>query len=106
MMSSYAWILKVRPGYEEEYKHRHDELWPEMDAALRASGLKSYHIFRHGLDLFGYFETDNLQTTIDFLKDDPVNAKWSEYMAPIMEVDIDSSTGFPFLLSKQWSLDQ
>ena len=45
LMASYAWILKVRPGYEEEYKRRHDELWPEMDAALRASGLTSYHIF-------------------------------------------------------------
>jgi L-rhamnose mutarotase len=104
-MASYAWILKVRPGYEDEYKRRHDELWPEMDATLRASGLKSYHIFRHGLDLFGYFETDDLQATMAYLKDDPVNAKWGEYMAPIMEIDIDIATGFPFLLPKQWSLD-
>ena len=29
-MSNYAWVLEVRPGYEEEYKKRHDELWPEM----------------------------------------------------------------------------
>jgi L-rhamnose mutarotase len=26
-------------------------------------------------------------------------------MAPIMQIDIDSRTGFPFLLPKQWSLD-
>ena len=24
-MRHYAWILEVRPGYEEEYKKRHDE---------------------------------------------------------------------------------
>jgi L-rhamnose mutarotase len=104
-MASYAWVLGVRPGYEDEYKRRHDLLWPEMDAALRQSGIRNYHIFRHGLTLFGYFETDDLQATIDCLKVDPVNAKWSEYMGPIMQIDIDSQTGFPFLLPKQWSLD-
>ena len=26
----YMWILEVRTGYEEEYKKRHDEIWPEM----------------------------------------------------------------------------
>ena len=104
-MGAYAWVLKVRPGYEEEYKRRHDELWPEMDAALRASGITSYTIFRHGLTLFGYFETDDLTATTEALKTDPVNAKWGEYMTPIMEIDIDPATGFPFLLPKQWSLN-
>lgn len=104
-MASYAWVLGVRPGCEEEYKQRHDELWPEMDATLRKSGIRNYHIFRHGLTLFGYFETDDLQATIDYLKTDPVNAKWSESMAPIMQIDINPRTGFPFLLPKQWSLD-
>ncbi|HFB54523.1 MAG TPA: L-rhamnose mutarotase [Hellea balneolensis] len=105
-MASYAWVLEVRTGYEEEYKRRHDEIWPEMDAALRAAGIKSYHIFRHGLTLFGYFETDDLDATIRALADDPVNARWSEYMGPIMKIDIDSSTNFPFLLPKQWSLNK
>ncbi len=104
-MASYAWVLGVRPGYEAEYKQRHDELWPEMDATLRRSGIRNYHIFRHGLTLFGYFETDDLQATINYLKTDPINVKWSESMAPLMQIDIDSRTGFPFLLPKQWSLD-
>ncbi|MCU0829427.1 MAG: L-rhamnose mutarotase [Tabrizicola sp.] len=104
-MASYAWVLGVRPGCEEEYKQRHDDLWPEMDATLRKSGIRNYHIFRHGLTLFGYFETDDLQATIDYLKADPINAKWSESMAPIMQIDINPRTGFPFLLPKQWSLD-
>jgi L-rhamnose mutarotase len=104
-MTSYAWVLGVRPGYEDEYRKRHDELWPEMDAALRASGIRNYHIFRHGLTLIGYFETDDLAATIAYLKDDPVNARWGAHMADIMVIDIDSRTGFPFLLPKQWSLD-
>ena len=104
-MGSYAWVLGVRPGYEEEYKRRHDALWPEMDAALRASGITSYTIFRHGLTLFGYFETADIARTIAVLRDDPVNRRWSELMAPIMQIDTDSQTGFPFLLPKQWSLN-
>lgn len=104
-MASHAWVLGVRPGYEDDYKRRHDELWPEMDACLRAAGIRNYHIFRHGLTLFGYFETDDLDRTIAILRDDPVNQRWSEHMADIMVVDIDPRTGFPFLLPKQWSLD-
>jgi L-rhamnose mutarotase len=103
-MAPYAWVLKVKPGYEEEYKRRHDELWPEMDAALRAAGITSYSIFRYGLTLFGYFETDDIERTIAILGNDEVNRRWSEYMAPIMEVDIDPATGFPYLLPHQWSL--
>lgn len=105
-MASYAWNLKVRPGYEDEYKKRHDEIWPEMTETLKRSGIRNYHIFKFGLELFGYFETDDLDATIAYLKEDPVNARWGEWMAPIMQIDIDEQTGFPFLLPKQWSLDE
>ena len=97
-MTSYAWVLEVRPGYEEEYLKRHDEIWPEMTAALKQSGIRNYNIFRHGLTLFGFFETDDLEQTQKFLADNDVNARWSEYMAPIMKVDIDPTTQFPYLL--------
>lgn len=43
-MASYAWILEVRPGYEELYKLRHDAIWPEMLAELRAAGVHNYNI--------------------------------------------------------------
>ena len=44
-MSNYAWVLEVRPGYEEEYKKRHDELWPEMKEMLSDAGIRNYNIF-------------------------------------------------------------
>jgi L-rhamnose mutarotase len=105
-MPGYAWVLGVKPGYEDEYKRRHDELWPEMAATLRASGITSYTIFRHGLTLLGYFETDDLAATIAYLRDSEVNRRWSEHMAPIMTIEIDPATGFPYLLPKQWSLNR
>ncbi len=97
-LKPYAWVLYVRPGYEQEYQKRHDELWPEMCAELDAAGIKTYHIFRYGLTLFGYFETADLAATQAYLAQSETNAKWSDYMAPIMQVDIDPATRFPYLL--------
>jgi len=104
-MNSYAWVLKIRPGYEDEYKRRHDEIWPDMSQALRESGIRNYNIFRYGLTLFGYFETDNFEETACYLADNDVNKRWAEYMAPIMDVEIDPSTDFPYLLPKVFHAD-
>lgn len=101
-MTGYAWVLEVRPGYEEEYLARHRDIWPEMVAALKAAGVSNYNIFRHGLTLFGYFETDDLEATKAKLATDPVNRKWGEWMGPIMKIEIDPSTQFPYLLPKQF----
>ncbi|MGD1886186.1 MAG: L-rhamnose mutarotase [Cohaesibacteraceae bacterium] len=103
-MAGYAWVLEVRPGYEEEYKKRHDEIWPDMLEALKKAGISNYNIFRHGLTLFGYFETDDLEATMAALADDPVIAIWAEWMCPIMKIEIDEQTQFPFLLPKQFCM--
>lgn len=105
-MPAYAWVLGVRPGYEDEYRKRHAEIWPEMETALKAAGITSYSIFRHGLTLFGYFETDDLGATIAALRESEVNRRWAEYMAPIMDIQADPATGFPYLLPKQWTLGE
>jgi L-rhamnose mutarotase len=104
-MAGYAWVLGVRPGYEDEYVRRHREIWPEMVEALRSAGIRNYSIFRHGLTLFGYFETDDVEETQRYLAEDATNRRWSEWMAPIMKVDIDPTTDFPYLLPLQWHMD-
>jgi L-rhamnose mutarotase len=104
-MAQYAWVLEVRPGYEEEYKRRHDEIWPEMTYALKEAGIRNYTIFRHGLTLFGFFETDDIAKTQAYLAQSETNRRWGEWMAPIMKVEIDPSTEFPYLLPLQWHMD-
>ena len=91
-MGQHAWVLEVRPGYEEEYKKRHDEIWPEMVDALKKAGIRNYSIFRHGLTLFGYFETEDLEKTVAALAKDPVNARWSQSMVPLMKIEVDQRT--------------
>lgn len=104
-MGHHAWVLEVRPGCEEEYKARHDAIWPEMVEALRGAGIRNYSIFRLGLTLIGTFETDDLARTVAVLRDDPVNARWGASMAPLMKIEVDGRTGFPFLLPLQWHMD-
>ena len=101
-MAGYAWVLEVRPGYEVEYLKRHDEIWPEMLETLRAAGIRNYNIFRHGLTLFGFFETDDLEATKAYLRTSPVDKRWGEWMAPIMKIEIDPTTNYPYLLPKQF----
>jgi len=101
----FAWVLEVRPGYEEEYKKRHEKIWPEMIQMLKESGVRNYSIFRHGLTLIGYFETDNLKNTISSINQSEINRKWGEYMAPIMKIEIDSERNFPYLLPLQWHME-
>lgn len=104
-MTQYAWVLEVRPGYEDEYKRRHAEIWPEMIEALKGAGIRNYSIFRHGLTLIGYFETDDLDAAIAVLAKSDANRRWGEYMAPIMKIETDELRGFPFLLPLQWHMD-
>jgi L-rhamnose mutarotase len=104
-MTQHAWVLEVRPGYEEEYMRRHQEIWPEMVEALREAGIRNYSIFRHGLTLLGYFETDDIEKTREYLANSETNQRWSEWMDTIMKVDIDPNTDFPYLLPLQWHMD-
>ncbi|HKH39892.1 MAG TPA: L-rhamnose mutarotase [Rubrobacter sp.] len=104
-MTQHAWVLEVGPGYEEEYMRRHQEIWPEMVEALREAGIRNYSIFRHGLTLLGYFETDDIEKTREYLANSETNQRWSEWMDPIMKVDIDPNTDFPYLLPLQWHMD-
>jgi len=105
-MTHYAWALEIRPGCEDEYKKRHDEIWPDVVAETKDAGIRNYSIFRHGLTLFGYFETDDLERSIRLLSEGDANKRWDEFMAPIMKVEIDPATNFPFLLPMVWRMDE
>ena len=97
-MAGYAWVLEVRPGYEEEYKKRHDEIWPELSALLTESGIHDYSIFldEETLSLFAVLKLreDNSR---DSLPDHPIMKRWWDYMAPLMEVQ-------PSNQPKEWPL--
>jgi len=40
-----AFKMQLKPGFKEEYKKRHDELWPELKTLLKEQGVSNYSIF-------------------------------------------------------------
>lgn len=86
-MQRVAFLLKVKADKIEEYKARHQVVWPEMLAALRRNGWGNYSLFMRddGL-LFGYLEaSESFQASLDGMAREEINARWQEFMAPFFE---------------------
>lgn len=81
-MKRVCFVLQVKPSRLEEYKQRHNSVWPEMQAALRESGWKNYSLFlrQDGL-LVGYLETDDFERARSEMAKREVNTKWQRDMA-------------------------
>ena len=85
-----AWVMKLKPDRAAEYKKRHDELWPEMAEALRNGGLRNFSIYRYGLTLFAYVESDS--PVVDSKPPaGSIQWKWWAMMVPLMETNPDTS---------------
>ncbi len=87
-----AFKMKINEGVAAEYKKRHNELWDEMKDMLHDHGGHNYSIF---LDeetnvLFGYIEIED-ETLWEKSSDTPINRKWWDFMADIMETNPDNS---------------
>lgn len=91
-MKRLAFRMNLFPGMEEEYKKRHDEIWPELVGLLQERGISDYSIFlddRTG-HLFGVLKiSDALH--MDDLPAQPVMQKWWTHMKDIMETHADHS---------------
>lgn len=84
--------MKLVPGFAEEYKKRHDEIWPGMVEILNGAGVSDYSIF---LDeqtgyLFGVLKAENT-ALVDDLKNSPLMQQWWQFMSDIMETNNDNS---------------
>ncbi len=84
--------MKLKPGVAADYKKRHDEIWPELAAAIRDAGISDYSIFldEETLTLFAVQMQTDHNTAAD-LPNLPIVKKWWAYMAPLMEVNADNS---------------
>jgi L-rhamnose mutarotase len=87
-----AFVMKLKPGFEQEYKKRHDEIWLELHAELKAAGISDYSIFldeRTG-NLFAFQKLTDDNTAVS-LPHTPIVKKWWAYMADIMDTNPDNS---------------
>ncbi len=87
-----AFIMKLKKGYESEYRKRHDEVWSELSEELKMAGISDYSIFldenTHTLFAIQKLSQNN---TADELPHKQIMRKWWEFMADIMETNPDNS---------------
>jgi len=91
-MQRVAFKMKLFPGFKEEYKKRHDEIWPELVALLKQTGISDYSIFldEETNSLFGVLNAEDPKL-LDTLPQHEVMQKWWKYMGDIMESNPDNS---------------
>lgn len=85
-MEQIAFTMQLRPGCADEYRRRHDVLWPELAGLLRTSGISDYSIFLDAGSgkLFAVLRRSSAHE-MDALPDHPVMRRWWTYMADLME---------------------
>jgi L-rhamnose mutarotase len=91
-MHRLAFKMQLFKGFEEEYKKRHDKIWPELQMLLKEAGVSDYSIFldENTNSLFGVLKAHDPKL-LDNLPAHPVMQRWWKYMADIMESNADNS---------------
>ncbi len=91
-MTRNAFKMQLKPGFEAEYRKRHDEIWPELSRALSDAGVSDYSIFLdpETLTLFAVQKLADGHGAAA-LPDLPVVKRWWAYMADIMDTHPDNS---------------
>lgn len=87
-----AFKMKLYKGQKEEYKKRHNALWPEMKEMIHEYGGSNYSIFldEETMTLFGYIELEDEEKWNESASTE-ICQKWWDYMADIMETNPDNS---------------
>ena len=89
-MERVCFLLRVRPDRLEEYRQRHEAVWPEMLEALRETGWSNYSLFLRadGL-LIGYLETEDFEASVAGMEARDVNTRWQADMAPFFVTELE-----------------
>ncbi|MBH0130658.1 L-rhamnose mutarotase [Salinibacterium sp. NK8237] len=81
-MTRVCFQLQVRPERLDEYLERHTAVWPRMLEVIAASGRRNYSLFvRPDGMLIGYYETDSVEASQQYLDRSEVAAEWEAEMA-------------------------
>ncbi len=91
-MQRLAFKMYLDEGQKEEYRKRHNEIWPELKKLLKDSGVSEYSIF---LDeetnvLFAFQKVSGEGGSQD-LGQTGIVKKWWAFMADIMKTNPDNS---------------
>lgn len=85
-------LINDTPELRQEYKRRHDQIWPEMLELIRSAGLKNYSIWNVDDQLVEYYECDDVDYAARVIGSSPVKQRWDAYMADILVYREDGSS--------------
>lgn len=91
-MKRIAFTMKLYNGAEEEYRKRHDAIWPELKMCLRDNGISDYSIFLDEASdtLFGSLKIGDV-SRMQELAGHPVMKRWWSFMKDLTETNADDS---------------
>jgi len=87
-----AFVMFLNEGQEAEYERRHNPIWPDLQAALEAHGVRSYSIFldRETNRLFAYAEIEDEARWAQIAHTE-VCRRWWASMKDLMVTNPDNS---------------
>jgi L-rhamnose mutarotase len=87
-----AFVMSVNAGAEAEYARRHQPIWDELTAVLKAHGAHNYSIFLDPTtrQLFGYVEIED-EARWNAIARTEVCQRWWRHMGDIMPSNPDHS---------------
>jgi L-rhamnose mutarotase len=87
-----ALVMSVNPGAEQEYARRHQPIWDDLAAVLKAHGAHNYSIFLDPATrtLFGYVEIEDGARWAAIARTE-VCQRWWKHMGDIMPSNPDHS---------------
>jgi L-rhamnose mutarotase len=87
-MQRFAFKMFLNPGQRDEYKRRHDDIWPELSRLLTEAGVRNYSIFLDAETniLFAYLERTDDHRMAE-LPNEAVMRSWWNFMRDIMRYE-------------------
>jgi L-rhamnose mutarotase len=87
-----VFVMSVNSGSEVEYRRRHNPIWPELEATLKAHGVHNYSIFflTGTRQLFAYAEIESEQQWAAITATAECQ-EWWHHMADLMPHNEDHS---------------
>lgn len=87
-----AFVMQLLHGQADEYRRRHNPIWPELQATLTGLGVRNYSIFHDGESdrLFAYAEIESEEQWRSIAQTE-VCRRWWAYMKPLMQTNPDDS---------------
>jgi L-rhamnose mutarotase len=85
-MERICFTFAIKPGTENEYQRRHDEIWPELVEAIQEAGIRNYTLFRRGLQITAYAECHpDAATAFGKVAETVVTARWATWFEDVIE---------------------